>query len=201
METVTWCILLILNSIYWTVRFVSFQPSLGLHRGSLVSIPLRPFTVAEYIPASDDMRIPGVYPLDLDDGILDFGHDDALEPMLVGHTKRLAALICERSLGFNFTLPHRGNENRTEVAVLLAEGKFIRGERGLLVFCKSFFHAVSLGEPVKNVYQKEFIQNNHIHQSIDFLNYSIKTKQPIFLSFTTLDLANQITFGGFSVSH
>lgn len=124
-----------------------------------------------------------------------------LQTMLVGHTKRLAAIIGERSLGFNITLPRRGNEDRTEVAVFLTECKFIRSQRGLLVFCESLFHAARLMEPVKNVYQKEFNQISHLFQSLDFLNYSIKSKSPIFLSFTTLDLANGITFKGFFVSH
>jgi len=79
-----------------------------------------------------------------------------LQSMLISHTKRLAPLIGYSSLGFNFPLPHRGNEDRTEVAVFLTECKFIRGERGLLVFCESLFHAARLKEPGKNVYQKEF---------------------------------------------
>jgi hypothetical protein len=132
------------------IRLVSFKPTLGFHSVSLIAISLGPFTVAEYIPATDGMGVPGVYPPDLDDGVLCLVHM-RLQPVLVGHTESLAASVGYSGLGLDFPLPHRGNENGTEVSVFLAQGVFIRGERGFLVFCESLFHAARLKESVKKV--------------------------------------------------
>lgn len=93
-----------------------------------------------------------------------------LQPVLVGHTECLAASIGLSGLGLDFPLTHRGNENRTEVAVFLAQGVFIRGERGLLVFCESLFHAARLMETVKKEKGFKCNQISHLKQVIDFSN-------------------------------